>query len=86
MKLLEKLTRKTDPAEDERRSVFAKRCAELTERLADVRMNFNNVTDPQTIDALIFEENAVLCRLEQLYREARAAGVSVELHERGKKQ
>ncbi|MDE7360543.1 MAG: YaaL family protein [Oscillospiraceae bacterium] len=82
MKLLEKMTKK-DGA-DKRRETFAQRCSALTSRLSDIRANFDNVIDPHAIDALIYEENAVLVRLEQLYREARAEGISVEPHERGK--
>lgn len=82
MRLPEKISKRKKT--DKRRETFAQRCSMLTERLADIRSNFDNVTDPHTIDALIYEENAVLVRLEQLYREARAEGISVEPHERGK--
>lgn len=85
MKLPVKLIKKENSSNEARREVFAQRISELTERLADIRANFDNVTDATTIDALIYEENATLCRLEQLYREARSEGITVELHERGKK-
>ena len=79
-----KLTKKESSPEEERRKAFAREYTELSERLNDIRNNFDAVTDPPTIDALIFEENAVLCRLEQLYREARAEGISVQIYERRK--
>lgn len=85
MKISGLLSKKEESGYDIRRKMFARECGELTERLADIRANFDNVTDTASIDALIYEENAVLCRLEQLYREARAEGITVELHERIKK-
>lgn len=84
MKFPEKLTKKGSSPEEERRKAFAREYTALSERLADIRNNFDAVTDPPTIDALIFEENAVLCRLEQLYRKARAEGISVQIYERQK--
>lgn len=85
MKISGLLSKKEESGANIRRKTFASECAELTERLADIRANFDNVTDAASIDALIYEENAVLCRLEQLYREARAEGITVEPHERTKK-
>lgn len=84
MSLWEKFTKNNETYQEKRRKAIAEQCTVLTERLADIRENFDAVTDPSAIDALIFEENAVLCRLEQLYREARAEGIKVELHERKK--
>ena len=85
MKILELFSKKSESYQDERRKMFARQCSELTERLNDIRNNYNAVTDPPAIDAMIYEENAVLCRLEQLYREARIEGITVEIHERKKK-
>ena len=79
-----KLTKKPGTPEEERRRAFAKEYNDLSERLADIRNNFDAVTDPPSIDALIFEENAVLCRLEQLNHEARAEGITLEIYERRK--
>lgn len=85
MKFIGVLAKKRGSEKNTRSEVFARRCTELTEHLAEVRSNFNYVTDPPAIDALIFEENATLCRLEQLYREAKAEGISVEVYERGRR-
>lgn len=85
MKLLKKMTRKGSSEKNTRSEIIARQCTELTEHLADVRSNFNYATDQSAIDALIFEENAVLCRLEQLYREAKEEGISVEVYERGRR-
>lgn len=57
---------------------ISRRIAALTEQLADVRTNFDFVTDERTIDALIYEENALLCKIESLNREARERGIHVE--------
>ncbi|MBD5383514.1 MAG: DUF2508 family protein [Ruminococcaceae bacterium] len=85
MKISGLLSKKEGSGTETRKKTFSRECSELTERLADIRANFDNVTDTASIDALIYEENAVLCRLEQLYREARAEGITVELYERTKK-
>lgn len=83
MKLLEKLSKKTcSDSDNKRREFYKQRCAELTEQLKDIRTNYDFVSDPQSIDAFIFAENSVTCQLEQLYREARAEGITIQLHER----
>ncbi|MGN0700198.1 MAG: DUF2508 family protein [Oscillospiraceae bacterium] len=55
---------------------------ELTERLYDIRSAFDLSTDEAVIQALIFEENAVQCRLSALYKKARAEGIKLEFYER----
>ena len=55
---------------------------ELTERLYDIRSAFDLSTDEAVIQALIFEENAVLCRLSALYKKARTEGIRLEFYER----
>lgn len=70
--------------EDTRREFYQKRCDELTQQLHDIRANFNFVNDPQYIDALIFAENSVTCQLGQLYKDARAEGIKIQLYERNK--
>lgn len=57
---------------------FRREYAELTDRLETIRTNFDNVSDESVIDALIYEENAVLCRLSALYRKARESGIRLE--------
>ena len=82
MKILEMLSKKAPSAESERREFYKKRCTERTEQLKDVRANYDFVSDPQSIDALIFAENSITCQLDQLYKEARAEGITIPLHER----
>lgn len=83
MRLSEMLKPKaqTDP----RREFYAEQYAELTERLNDIRSNFDFVTDPQAIDSLIFAENSVISMIEQLLRGAREEGITLQLYEQKKK-
>lgn len=69
---------------DSRREELEQRCTRLTERLHDIRAAFDMSTDNDTTDALIYEENAVLCQLAALYKQARAEGISLEPYERTK--
>lgn len=81
MKLMEMFTKKRGNAEN---AEFERRYSELLERLYNVRSTFNFVSDEQAIEAAIYEENAVIRLLEQLYRDAREKGITLEIHERGK--
>lgn len=74
------LKKKLSPYKREQQR-FSREYARLTERLTDIRSDFDQVTDEDVIDALIYEENAVLSRLAQLYKDARAAGISLDVHE-----
>ncbi len=80
MKLAELFRKKTAP--DDRRRQFERRCTRLVERLSDIRAAFDMAHDDDTTDALIYEENAVLCRLTALYKQARAEGITLEIYER----
>ncbi len=81
MKLFTKISSR-DLLDEAEREELSKRISYLTERLGDVRITFDLVTDERTIDALIYEENALLCRIEALHREARERGISVQPYER----
>lgn len=85
MKILEKIRKRSpsDPAE-ERREFYKQRCAELTEELRDIRANYDFVSDPGAIDALIYAENSLTCQLEVLLKQAKEEGISIQLHERMK--
>lgn len=65
---------------DEREAV-RKSYAQLLDRLGDIRSRFDMAVEEDVIDALIYEENAVLCRLAQLYKQARAEGITLEHYE-----
>jgi len=77
---LNKLNKK--PVVDHRKNEFLLQYTEFTERLSTIRANYDMVTDESTIDALIYEENAVLSKLSGLYRQAREQGITLEPYER----
>ncbi len=66
--------------EEKRLDMLRRTYAELIERLNDIRTMFDFATDSAMIDALIFEENAVLSRLEQVYKDARAEGIALPVY------
>ena len=55
---------------------------ELSERLEQIRTCFDLADEDSLIDALIYEENAVQCRLAALNQKARKMGAHVEHFER----
>ena len=76
--LLNALMRRRIDPEQERTQKFLQEYTELSDRLQTIRTNYDHVSEDDEIDALIYEENAVLTRLSALYRRARAAGIHVE--------
>lgn len=82
MKMFTKSMKKSEMLSERECHDLAERITELTDRLCDVRANFNIITDERTIDALIFEENALLCRIEALHHEARERGITVQPFQR----
>ena len=72
-------------ADDQKSESIRKEYNELLNRLSDIRSNYNFIDNPSSIDALIYEENAALCRLQELYREARESSITLEAFERNKK-
>ena len=65
-------------AEESPARAFKRESDDLKDRLDSIRANYDNVSDEPSIDALIYEENAVLCRLSALYRRARENGIRLE--------
>ena len=76
-----RMLRKRD-CTDKQREAFERSCSALTERLECIRSSFDMAQDNDVIDALIYEENAVLCRLAQLYKQARREGIALDIYER----
>ena len=74
-----KITKRQKPKADN--SELRKEYNMLLSRLSDIRRNFNFADNPSAIDALIYEENATLCRLHELYSEARRKGMTLEAFE-----
>lgn len=50
----------------------------LTDRLEQIRTNYDFVSDDAEIDALIYEENAVLRRIAALFQRAREMGAHID--------
>lgn len=72
------LLKRRATAEESRARAFKREYDDLKDRLDSIRANYDNVSDEPSIDALIYEENAVLCRLSALYRRARENGIRLE--------
>lgn len=69
---------------EKREALVEETYTELLGQLDDVRAMFDFATDSSMIDALIFEENALLCRLEKIYKDARTEGISLRTYENRK--
>lgn len=69
---------------DNRTALWEESYTELIKQLDDVRTMFDFATDSTMVDALIYEENALLCRLEKLYKDAREQGISLRIYENRK--
>lgn len=82
MKISELLGKKQVKPYELVRQDYSKQLNTLTQELKDVRANFNEAGEEQTIEALIYEENSLLCRLDALYCEAREKGITLQPHER----
>lgn len=76
------LNRRRITPDELRAAEIMKEYSLLTDKLAQIRANFDFVSEDSEIDALIYEENAVLCRLSALYRKAREMGVHVDFPDR----
>ncbi len=72
------------PPRDKREKLLEETYTELLQQLEDVRAMFDFATDNSMIDALIYEENALLCRLEKIYKDARDEGISLRTYENRK--
>lgn len=83
--LLQKLRVHKFSSEDSRSAKLRSEYNELLNRLSDIRNNYNFIDNPSSIDALIYEENATLCRLRELYSEAREHSMTLEAFEIDKK-
>lgn len=75
------LFHRKETAEERRQKKLAAQYTELTERLSEIRTNFDLAEEAELIDALIYEENALLARLSALYKEAKNSGIRLEIYE-----
>lgn len=80
------LNRRTTSQDKRRETALIQEYTSLTDRLEQIRTNFDFASEDSEIDALIYEENAVLCRLSSLIHRARDMGVHVDFpdYDRGK--
>lgn len=80
--LLNRLNRRGESPDKLRERELMLEYIRLTERLEQIRANYDFVSEDSEIDALIYEENAVLCRLSALLQKAKETGVHIEFHDR----
>ncbi|MBP0985094.1 MAG: DUF2508 family protein [Oscillospiraceae bacterium] len=76
------LNRRRTTPDERRKKELLEEYTLLTDKLEQIRANYDFVSEDAEIDALIYEENAVLCRLSALYRRARESGIHVDYPER----
>lgn len=75
------LNRRRTTPDERRKKELLEEYTLLTDKLEQIRANYDFVSEDAEIDALIYEENAVLCRLSALYRRARESGIHVDYPE-----
>ncbi len=80
------LHRKAGEDADKEKTRIAAEYRALTEKLEQIRSKFDYAMEDDDIDALIYEENAVLSRLASLHKRAKAKGISVQIYEYNKAQ
>lgn len=68
-------------AEKLREKALMREYIRLLDKLEQLRTSFDYAVDSPEIDALIYEENAVLCRLRAIWNQAREMGLYVDLPE-----
>ncbi len=72
-------------AYERHRLELASEYAQLCERLEQCRASFDLVTEAELIDALIYEENAILSRMAALNKQAKESGCYALIHEQQNK-
>ena len=72
------LLKRRATAEESRARAFKREYDDFLVCFVCIRANYDNVSAEPSIDALIYEENAVLCRLSARYRRARENGIRLE--------
>ncbi len=80
--LTELFNRRAASQDELRARDFMKEYEALTERLERIRANYEFAGEDWEIDALIYEENAVLCRLSAMHSKARLMGIHADLTDR----
>lgn len=78
--MLEFLKRKNkNQIPDKKLDDYITRMQYIQSRLEKVRQLFNNETDPEKTEAFIYEEKALMIRLDHLIKSAKEDGISVDV-------
>ncbi|MBP3923440.1 MAG: hypothetical protein J6D27_10770 [Ruminiclostridium sp.] len=78
--MLEFLKRKNkNQIPDKKLDDYITRMQYIQGRLEKVRQLFNNETDPEKTEAFIYEEKALMIRLDHLIKSAKEDGISVDI-------
>lgn len=80
--MLKNLLNRRPSADKLRERELMREYSALMDRLSQVRTSFDFADSDEEIDALIYEENAVLCRLRAVYQQARDMGLRVDFPDR----
>lgn len=80
--MLKNLLNRRPSADKLRQQELMREYSALVDRLSQVRTCFDYAEDSEEIDALIYEENAVLCRLRSVYLRARSMGIHIDFPDR----
>lgn len=80
--MLKNLLNRRPSADKLRQQELMREYSVLVDRLSQVRTCFDYAEDSEEIDALIYEENAVLCRLRSVYLRARDMGIHIDFPDR----
>ena len=70
--------KKKDIRYDKRLDEYITRMQYIQSRLEKVRQLFNNETDPEKTEAFIYEEKALMIRLDHLIKQAKDEGISAD--------
>ena len=79
--LIEKLAKTRKTKADYERESYIRDYYGLLRQLSDIRRNFDFIEDEPAIEAIIYEENAVVCRLEHLIRMAKKEHITLPVEE-----
>lgn len=80
--MLKNLLNRRPSADKLRERELMREYSALMDRLSQVRTSFDFADSDEEIDALIYEENAVLCRLRAVYQQAQDMGLRVDFPDR----
>ena len=71
--------RKKNDSYNKKLDDYITRMQYIQSRLEKVRQLFNNETDPEKTEAFIYEEKALMIRLDHLIKSAKEDGISIDI-------